>query len=209
MRVAMKWALARLPVIGRHPAPLERDLVARGRRGDAEAFAELVRLHQDAIYRLALRMVGPDDAEDLAQQAFIKAWQALDRFDGASAFGTWLYRIAVNACLDHLRRLARFRPLPLEEVEWSVKAEDDVAEQVVDAADVDARRAALAWALEQLPSEDRQLLQLRTEEERSYEEIAALLGINSRTVGTRLFRARARLHALITTRLREHGHDLR
>ena len=204
----MRWAAQRLPFIAR-AAQAAPELLDRARHGDADAFAELVRANQDVIYRLALRMVGPDDAEDLAQQAFIKAWQALDRFDGAAAFGTWVYRIAINACLDHLRRVARFRPLPLEEVAWTVASDEDVAEQIADAADAAARRAALAWALEQLPSEDRLLLHLRTTEERTYEEIATLLGINSRTVGTRLFRARARLHALISARLREHGYELR
>ena len=204
----MRWTAGRLPLLGRSAPSAEADLVRHAQRGDIGAFAELVRLHQDRIYRLALRMAGPDAAEDLAQQALIKAWQGLDRFAGGAGFGTWLYRIAINQCLDHLRRSARFRPLPLDDLEWAAGGDDDIAETVVEADERDRRREALAWALEQLPSEDRLILHLRVGEERSYEEIGALLGINSRTAGTRLYRARARLHHLITARL-EHGHDLR
>ncbi len=204
----MKWAVGRLPLLGGSAPSTEADLVRRAQRGDTGAFAELVRRHQDRIYRLALRMAGPDAAEDLAQQALIKAWQGLDRFAGGAGFGTWLYRIAINQCLDHLRRKARFHPVPLDDVEWAAGSDQDIAETIVEADERDRRREALAWALEQLPSEDRLILHLRVGEERSYEEISELLGINGRTVGTRLYRARVRPHHLITARL-EHGHDLR
>lgn len=133
MAVAIKWAAGRLPLFAGRGRPAEAALVHRAHRGDAEAFGELVRGHQDSIYRLALRMVGPDEAEDVAQQSFIKAWQSLDGFTGGSAFGTWLYRIAVNACLDHLRRRARFRPLPLDDVAWAASDGEDIAERVVEA----------------------------------------------------------------------------
>ncbi|MGH2583740.1 MAG: RNA polymerase sigma factor, partial [Dehalococcoidia bacterium] len=115
-----------------------------------------------------------------------------------AGFGTWLYRIAINACLDHLRRRERTRPLPLEEATWVGPNGDDVAEQVADAAERADRHTALVWALDRLPAEDRLLLYLRIAEERSYEAIGELLGINSRTVGTRLYRVRARLHDLIS-----------
>ena len=82
------------------------------------AFGELVRRHQDRVYRLAWRFVGPDAAEDVAQQAFLKAWLGLDQFSGGSSFGTWLYRLAMNCCLDQLRnRLGdshELRVVPLE-----------------------------------------------------------------------------------------------
>jgi RNA polymerase sigma-70 factor, ECF subfamily len=207
--VAMKWAAWRSPPREVRADPDERGLVRRARRGDAEAFTDLVRLHQDRIYRLTLRMVGPDAAEDLAQQAFVKAWQGLDRFDGASSFGTWLYRIAINACLDHQRRVSRFQSLPLDEAAWPADRCDDPAEQVADAAERADRRAALDWALARLPDEDRLLLHLRVGEERTYDEIAELLQLNSRTVGTRLYRARARLHRLIVQHLGGDGDDLR
>jgi RNA polymerase sigma-70 factor (ECF subfamily) len=200
------WATQRLGVLGAHDGAGEHALVRRSRRGDTVAFSELVRLHQDQVYRLAQRMVGPDAAEDVAQQAFVRAWQSLDRFDERAAFGTWLYRIAINACLDELRRASRYRPVPLDDVEWTLAGAEDIADSVVDEDERQARRAALAWALEQLPSEDRLILHLRTGEERSYEEIGSLLGLNVRTVGTRLYRARARLHALVMKRLQVDAH---
>jgi RNA polymerase sigma-70 factor (ECF subfamily) len=197
----MRWAAERLAGIGARGDADDDDLVRRARRGDAAAFAGLVRLHQDRVYRLALRMVGPDAAEDVAQQAFVRAWQAVNRFDARAAFGTWLYRIAINACLDELRRAARERPVPLDDVAPTLVGGDDVAETVADEDTWDRRRAALAWALERLPDDDRLILHLRTGEDRSYEEIGAVLGLNIRTVGTRLYRARARLHALVMQRL--------
>lgn len=108
------WPAARQRRTAEANGPDESTLVRRARHGDTDAFGSLVRLYQDAIYRLALRMVGPDAAEDIAQQAFFKAWEGLDRFAGGSTFGTWLYRIAVNTCLDHLRCAGRFRSLPLD-----------------------------------------------------------------------------------------------
>ena len=187
----------------------ENKLAQRAQQGDGEAFAALVRHHQDQIYRLAWRMVGPDAAEDVAQQAFLKAWQGLGQFQGASSFGTWLYRLAMNCCLDHLRHTRRFQPLPLEAVEPSLPVDEDVGETVVEALDQAARRDALAWALERLPSEDRLLLHLRLREGLSYERMAELLEIQPATVGTRLFRVRARLHRLIVERLKEGTREVR
>lgn len=172
-------------------------LVARARRGDAAAFGALVRQHQDAIYRLAWRMVGPDEAEDVAQGAFLRAWDALPNFAGDAAFGTWLYRIALNGCYDHLRRRTRLREVPLDETTLAIPAALDVAATVVAADEDAARRAALVAALAALSPDDRALLALRVGEGWSYDRIAATLGVASKTVGTRLFRVRARLHRLI------------
>lgn len=204
----MRWAARRLPLLGARTASPDDGLVRRCRRGDRAAFGELVTLHQDRVYRLAMGMVGPDAAEDVAQRAFIKAWQGIDRFDGRSAFGTWLHRIAVNLCLDELRRTARFRPLPLDDT-VPAAGEPDPAEELAERDELAGRREALAWALEQMPTEDRLILHLRTVDERSYEEIARMLDLNSRTVGTRLFRARVRLRALIAARMKEPARDVR
>lgn len=175
----------------------ERVLVRRARGGDTAAFGELARRHQDAIYRLAARMVGPDAAEDVAQAAFLRAWVGLERFAGEAAFGTWLYRIATNLCLDQVRRAARFRPLPPDEAATILADDGDPAETVVAAAEGEERRAALARALDALPHEDRLLLALRAGEGLSYEAIGEILALNPRTVGTRLYRARARLGRLM------------
>ncbi len=186
--------------------PDEAALVRRARAGDTEAFGDLVRRHQDVIYRLAVRMVGPDSAEDVAQGAFLKAWTGLERFRGGAAFGTWLYRIAANLCLDHLRSAARFRPLPLDDA-LAVPDGYDLAEAVVADAERADQRAALAEALAALPPEDRLILALRAGEELSYEAIGAALDLAPGTVGTRLHRARARLHRLLTERLQGRQED--
>jgi RNA polymerase sigma-70 factor, ECF subfamily len=181
----------------------DRELVHRAQQGDIGAFSALARKHQDAVYRLAVRMVGSDAAEDVAQAAFLKAWQEIGRFAGTAAFGTWLYRIATNLCLDHLRKTARFRPAPLEDLASTTSDECDVAEMDVVAAEQEERQAVLSRALAALPSEDRLLLALRVGEQLSYDEIAGLLELNPSTVGTRLYRVRARLHRLAQQYLTE------
>lgn len=176
----------------------DRDLVRRAQQDDIDAFATLVRMHQDTIYRLTTRMVGVDAAEDLAQGAFLKAWQEIGHFAGEAAFGTWLYRIATNLCLDHLRKTSRVRLLPLEDLDAAMPVDGDVAELVAVAAEREERRVALSRALAELPAEDRLILALRVGDQRSYAEIAELLALNPSTVGTRLYRARARLHRLVS-----------
>src|SRR5207248_3015008 len=128
----------------------------------------------DAMYRLAVRMVGPQQAEDVAQQAFLKAWERLGGFRGGAAFGTWLYRLAINLCLDELRRERRARLLPLEAAESALADDRDAGEAVADAEERAAQRAALAWALAHLPADDRLLLHLRVGEQLPYDRIGAL-----------------------------------
>jgi RNA polymerase sigma-70 factor (ECF subfamily) len=185
------------------------ELVRRARTGDADRFTTLVRRHQDRVYRLAWRMVGPDAAEDVAQQAFVKAWLGLEQFTGTSSFGTWLYRLAMNCCLDHLRHAHRFHARPLAEADAWLASDVDVAEVTVEALEQSERHGALAWALERLPSDDRLLLHLRLGEGLPYERIAELLAVKPSTVGTCLFRARARLHGLIVEPMQEGARDLR
>ena len=155
------------------------------------------------IYRLAVRTVGVEAAEDLAQAAFLKAWEALPRFAGDAAFGIWPYRIALNGCYDHLRRRERRRHERLDDEALAIPGADDPATTVLAEAEQSARRAALLGALDQLSADDRLLLALRIGEGRSYDAIAADLGLNSRTVGTRLFRIRARLRRLVVRALGE------
>ncbi len=206
-------AIVRPWPLGRPRPPVEESacdesaLVGRAQQGDVDAFSALVRMHQDAIYRLTSRMVGVDAAEDIAQSAFLRAWQEIDHFAGEAAFGTWLYRIATNLCLDHLRKTARVRLLPLEDRAAAVPDDDDVAEMVVGAAEREERRLALNRALAELPSEDRLLLAMRVGDRLSYAEIADLLSLNPSTVGTRLYRARTRLHRLVSRYLTQDVED--
>ena len=176
----------------------EVELVRLARTGDCDAFGQLIERHRDPVYRLAVRLVGRSVAEDIIQQACLKAWLGLPQFHGEAAFGTWLYRLTANLCLDEFRRSQRTRCVPLDDLELTDGAHDAMAERIVDLLDAQERHRAVAAAIERLPGEDRRLLQLRVGEDLSYDEIGQRLAIEPSTVGTRLFRTRGRLRALLT-----------
>lgn len=177
----------------------EQELVARAKSGDADAFAQLVEANQNRIYSLALRMVGnPEDAADLAQEAFLSAWRGLERFQGEAAFSTWLYRLTSNACIDFLRKEKRKRAA------GSVLYLDDTEEgATLDLPDYDADphrqleqsevREAIANGLAELSPEHRKVLALREVSGLSYAEIADILGLEEGTVKSRISRARLAL----------------
>ena len=180
----------------------ELALVRRVQGGELDAFEELVRAHEKTVYNLALRMTGnPQDAEDMAQEAFLKAYRSLPEFRGESKFSVWLYRIVSNVCLDHLRKQSR-RPSSSLTME-----DDDGEEQQYDVPDESASpeklleqkltREAVQRGLNQLPDEQRQILLLRELRGLSYEEIGEALGLEAGTVKSRIFRARKRLCAFL------------
>jgi len=165
-------------------------LAQRARDGDQRAFAELVRRHQDRVFRFVLRMTGSrDESMDLTQDTFMKAWQALPRWEPQAQFGTWLFQIARNGALDLLRRRRTLEFVPIEE------DEDFVAQQLAPDEQVDLRQryGLLDAVLRELPLEHREILLLREVEQLSYTEIAATLGIQEGTVKSRIARARAAL----------------
>jgi RNA polymerase sigma-70 factor (ECF subfamily) len=167
-------------------------LVRRAQTGDAEAFSALVVEHQQFVYNLALRVVGnAHEAEDIAQESFVRAWLALPNFRGQAQFRTWLYRIATNLCCNRLPRLRRDLLAMGEE-----EAADLPGEPEGDpAASVEAgeRRAFLHRQIAALPESYRLVVGLRYQQEMSYEEIAVALSLPVGSVKTGLFRARARL----------------
>jgi len=180
-------------------AVAEEALVARSRDGDRDAFEELVRRYERGIYNLAYRMMGNrDDAADLAQEAFVKAFESLHGFRGRASFQTWLYRIATNACLDELRRRRRFRTRSLDR-----GFETDEGEVVVEPGDpspgpeerVQKReiQRAVHRAIGTLSPDHRAVVVLRDIKGLSYGEIAASLRISVGTVKSRLNRARSAL----------------
>jgi RNA polymerase sigma-70 factor, ECF subfamily len=162
-------------------------LVAAARRGDRAALDTLLRRHHDRVHALCRRMTGNDaDALDATQEALIAICRGLDRFDGRSAFTTWLYRVTTNACLDELRRRGR-RPVPIEpDPGATAVAPVSVADDVARRMDVDA-------ALATLPEEFRAAVVLRDLCELDYAEIAEVLGIPPGTVRSRIARGRAAL----------------
>jgi RNA polymerase sigma-70 factor (ECF subfamily) len=170
--------------------PDESFLIARARRGDPSAFEEIVRLYQRRVYGVALRIVRAHDvADDVTQEAFLRAWRSIDRFELGRPFGPWVCRIAANLALNHVRSpRAREEGLPDGHAETRTSAAGPLG------ALLDAEGATvLERAMAQLPQEQRAVLVLRVVEELSYAEIAETLGISPGTVMSRLFRARERL----------------
>lgn len=183
--------------------------VERARRGDAEAYRVLVERYQGRAYRLALRVLRDDEqARDAVQEAFLKAYVNLDRFEGRSSFYTWLYRLVMNLCLDLKRRdrSARFVEVPeaadLERIAGSEASDEGEAwrahqEGPAQALERRELRAAMARAIEQLPASARETLVLREVEGLSYAEIAEALEIPKGTVMSRLHYARRRVQELL------------
>lgn len=171
----------------------EPELIVLAQQGDQAAYGVLVRRHQDRIYRHLLNLTGSrEEALELAQQAFIEAWQALPNWRPNAQFHTWLYRIASNAAIDVLRRRKVVRFVPLDD------DYDAPADQPGPEAQVQSRQSlrALDAALARLPPQQREIVLLREVEGLSYAELAATLGIDEGTVKSRLARARVALVAL-------------
>jgi len=165
----------------------EHELLEQCRAGDPQARHEFYTATADRVYRLLLRMTGnADDAFDLAQETYLKAFAAIDRFDGRATFATWLYRIAVNEALQFLRSARQ---------EVARQRDQALDDQLDDATDVVAIRLDMGGALAALSSEDRAILLLRYQEDLDYRAIAEALGCPGGTVASRLNRARERLRA--------------
>jgi RNA polymerase sigma-70 factor (ECF subfamily) len=171
-------------------------LVAAARRGDRDAFDELVRrTHRDA-YRLALRLTADaEDARDVVQDAYLRAYKGLRRFRGDAQFSTWLYRITANCAATHAGRRARHRhdPLDADTVVVDVRPEADPA----GTAEVGAMRRDLDAAIAELPDRLRAVVVLRDVYDLPHDAIAAELGISVSAAKVRLHRARLRLRETV------------
>ncbi|MGI5977391.1 MAG: sigma-70 family RNA polymerase sigma factor [Candidatus Limivicinus sp.] len=170
--------------------------------GDVNAFEILVREYEKNVYNLAVRMTGnSEDAADMSQEAFIKAYNSLSSFRGDSKFSVWLYRIVSNVCLDFLRSRGRKPTVSLsaenddgEEVELDISDETQSPEKLLSRS---MTRDAVRRGLAALPHDHREILLLREIQGMSYEEIADTLELEVGTVKSRIFRARKKLCAFL------------
>lgn len=171
----------------------DHELALAAGRGDRPALDALLARHIDRVHAVCRRICGPDDALDATQNALIGISRAIDRFDGRSAFTTWIHRIATNAALDELRRRSR-RAVPVAPETFMANATRsgrvDDPERVVDRIDIDD-------ALARLPEEFRVVVVLRDVSDLDYAEIAATLDIPIGTVRSRISRGRAALALML------------
>jgi RNA polymerase sigma-70 factor (ECF subfamily) len=186
---------ARAPAGPAAPDAAEADLLARARDGNLFAFDEIVKRYQRRVYATAVRIVRRHDvADDVVQEAFLRAHQALGRFDLARPFGPWICRIAANLAVNHVRSpQAREEALPEAHAETPVPG----GSPLVGVLETEAR-TELARALEGLSADQRAVFVLRVFEDLSYKEIAEALEISIGTVMSRLSRARERLRVALT-----------
>lgn len=172
----------------------EQVLIQRAQKGDHDAFAALVDEHQRYVYHLALRVLKDEnEALDLAQETFVRAWTALPNFKGQSQFRTWLYRIATNLCYNRLPNLRRSLNDLGDDVMEGFPDIDSPFDNPAHEFETNEIRSYLHQAVEQLDDNYRLLLTMRYQNELSYQEIASTLNLPLGTVKTGIFRAKAQL----------------
>ncbi len=164
-------------------------LIRRAASGDDGAFEQLMLAQQKQVYNLCLRMSGnPEDAFDLSQEAFLRAWRALAQYQFEAEFSTWLFRLTRNVCIDFLRKQKRQPTVPLE-----TEQDGETLELTLH----DEKRRVLAEAMQALPEEQREILILRVVNDLPYERIAEILDLQLGTVKSRLARARMQLKKIL------------
>jgi RNA polymerase sigma factor (sigma-70 family) len=184
-------------------------LIKRALDGDQKAFRKLRLKYHDAIFKLINRMIrNREEVEDLTQEAFIKAFTSLDRFNEEYAFSTWLYKIATNNSIDHLRKkkLQTFsinKPIESDESDYSFELPDTelVPDQELIAAQ---RKKMLDDAMNALPAKYRQVILMRHVDEKDYQEIAKTLKLPLGTIKAHIFRARELLYKQLRDKMRHY-----
>lgn len=181
----------------------ENKLVNKAVKGDNSAFEALMEKHMGIIYNIALRMTAnQDDAEDMTQEIMIKIFRSLGSFKGNSKFSTWIYRVAVNTCLDELKKKKNKKHLSLDaeisgddgENQIEIKDDSPSPEKL---AEQNELRDLVAAAVKLLSDEHRAVIVLRDIRGMSYSEIAGILGCSDGTVKSRISRARAQLKMIL------------
>lgn len=170
----------------------ESELVERARDGDREAMERLYRDHADRVYTVVRRLAGDDArADDLAQEAWIRAFEKLDLFAGRSSFGTWMYRLATNTALNRLRADGRHRELEEEAAPGDLHGVTETVDEAV------INQKVLQDAMDRLPDGYRKVLVLHDVEGFTHREIGDKLGVATGTSKSQLHKARARMRELI------------
>src|SRR5437660_8770138 len=191
------------------PAPVEESkLVEAARKGDLNAYDELVKRYQERIYATVYHMTANhEDANDLAQEAFIKAFQALKSFKGGSSFYTWVYRIAVNKTINFLKQRKNRSQMSLYDLDFNAEHDPDLVALISDK--TPRREAGLAElqeklneGLQKLSEPHRLVVTLHDVQGLSHEEIAKIMDCNIGTVRSRLFYARQQLQAYLSDYLK-------
>jgi RNA polymerase sigma factor (sigma-70 family) len=184
-------------------AMLEADLVKRAQRGDLKAYDELVKRYQERIYATVYHMTSNhEDANDLAQEAFIKAFSALKSFKGGSSFYTWLYRIAVNKTINFLKQRKNKFHLSLNDIDFNAEHDPDLMALISDKTPnrdvgLSELQKKLNEALLKLSEPHRMVVVLHDVQGLSHDEIAEIMGCNIGTVRSRLFYARQQLQGFL------------
>lgn len=167
---------------------------------DTNAFTVLVDRYKDLVFTLALRMLkNREEAEEVAQDTFIKVYKSLQKFKGDSKFSTWIYKVAYNSCLDRIKKNKKhYNDVAIDEFTMHhLKAVDNVFETMVE----NERNEAIKECLNLLPSDDSFLLTLYYFEEQSLEEIADIIGLTANNVKVKLYRSRKKLATILKARL--------
>src|SRR5438874_5594242 len=191
-----------------YPSAEDEALVRAAQKGDMRAFEELVARHRDKIYARAFSMMrNTEEAIDLSQEAWVKAWQRLNQFQGTASFVTWMTRIVINLCLDQLRRLKRLRAESIEQLDEDLGGVERqmpvVTPNPTERLERSELRLRIDKALGQLSYEHRTVLILHEFEDLEYKEIAKRMGCSIGTVMSRLFYARRKMAALLAGLKRE------
>jgi RNA polymerase sigma-70 factor (ECF subfamily) len=185
----------------------DSDLINQAKSGDSRAYDKLLKKYKNSVYNLVLRMVrDQQEAEDLTQEAFIKAFHSITSFNEEYAFSTWLYKIATNNCIDYFRK----RKLQTFSLDKPVQYKDSEIQHEIPDPDLDPEVSIIASersklireAINTLPEKYYRAIVLRHNEEKSYEEIAEILDLPLGTVKARIFRAREMLNKALKDRLR-------
>jgi RNA polymerase sigma-70 factor (ECF subfamily) len=177
------------------------------RKGDVQAFSFLVEKYQKLVYTLALKLLKkPEEAEEMAQDTFIKAYQKLDSYEGKSKFSTWLYSITYNACISELRK-RRIEFKSLDDRQISDQDEQKMHDYYRETKKEDQEKY-LNLALEKLPEDDQVLVTLYYYENQSMDEISMITGLTASNIKVKIHRARKRMYSLLYEMLKEEVYSL-